>query len=83
MERLTDKERAIFENQYGEMVSQMLEQIARLSPIDETGHSEVGNSYKINYRIVDFEAVYQLRILMLEYLRIRDMQWVPQLMPRM
>jgi len=77
VERLTDEERAQFEFRYGEMTRQMMEEIARLPPLDG---SEPGYAYKINYRIFDFEAVYKLRVDMMKYLRERDMKWVPNLM---
>ena len=67
------------------MVNQIMEEIARLPPVNESnGTSEqyaTEHHYKINYRIFDFEAVFKLRLDLQEYLRNRDMQWVPQLMP--
>ena len=57
IERLTDEERVRFDKQYGEMVNQMLEQIARLPSPDEM-HCGSQHHFTINYRIFDFEAVY-------------------------
>lgn len=79
LERLTNEERANFEHQYGEMTRQMMEEIARLPPKNDAEMD--GYDYKINYRIFDFEAVYKLRVDMMNYLRNRDMQWVPHMMP--
>ena len=57
----------------------MMEEIARLPPKNDAEMD--GYDYKINYRIFDFEAVYKLRVDMMNYLRNRDMQWVPHMMP--
>ena len=85
VERLTNEEREEFEHQYGEMVIQMMEEIARLPPKsefeDQHEYFSTEHHYKINYRIFDFEAVFNLRVNLMEYLRNRDMQWVPQMMP--
>ena len=72
------------------MTRQMIEEIARLPSksqpddemeftlsLEEKGSYATEHDYKINYRIFDFEAVFKLRVDMLEYLSNRDRQWVP------
>ena len=67
VERLTDSERAKFDAKYGALVEEMMVQISMLPPTDSSDLS-----FKINYRLFNFEAVVKLRIDLLEYLKQRD-----------
>ena len=78
LERLTDRERTKFDAKYGNLVEEMMVKISMLPPREQCNQ----NSYRINYRIFDFEAIMELRINLLEYLRHRDRRLIPGLLPK-
>lgn len=76
-ERLTENEKAIFDQKYGELVQQMMIQISMLPPKDALRLSEQDflpkeNTYSVNYRVFDIEALFELRLSLSDFLKPRQ-----------
>ena len=70
-ERLSEHEKANFDQEYGELMQEMMVHIARLPPL---GHFIKNDElrqeyqYKVNYRVFNLEALLELRLNLIEFL---------------
>ena len=75
-ERMTEEEKGIFDQKYGELVQEMMIHISMLPPRDAASLSErdlpTENRYRVNYRVFDLEALSELRLNLSDFLQHRQ-----------
>lgn len=69
-ERLDERERECFDQTHGERVQEMMIQISML-PNRNAMNIPEENRYKVNYRVLNLEALCELRLNLIEFLKDR------------